>query len=320
MSRKRGYLLILLAAVIYSTTEVALKGLGNVFAPMQLTVERVLIGGLFLLPFAMQSLRSRHLQLERADWNYFLLLGFLTVLIHMSFLQLAVLHMDASAASAIYSGNPIFTFFFSYFILHTPIRRFHIVAALLQLVGIIFILNPAHLEISLRGFVEIIIATICIALYSVLGKLRLDRLGSTVITSMNFLVGGCEMLLLLLIGKFPPIAKIFDYLGLGLFANVSLTSGFTLPSTLLLLYVGVVVVGIGFLLMLRIVECTSAAESSFVFLCKPPIAAVFAYLFLHEKISLHRMIGILFFLLASLCVTVCTLRETENAAPISKSS
>ena len=32
MNRKRGYLYILLAAMIYSTTEVALKGLGGVFA------------------------------------------------------------------------------------------------------------------------------------------------------------------------------------------------------------------------------------------------------------------------------------------------
>ena len=55
MNRKRGYLYILLAAMIFSTTEVALKGLGGVFAPMQITVERVLIGALFLLPFALRS-------------------------------------------------------------------------------------------------------------------------------------------------------------------------------------------------------------------------------------------------------------------------
>ena len=52
-NRKRGYLYILLAAMLYSTTEVALKALGGAFAPMQVTVERVLIGALFLLPFAL---------------------------------------------------------------------------------------------------------------------------------------------------------------------------------------------------------------------------------------------------------------------------
>ena len=108
MNRKRGYLYILLAAMIYSTTEVALKGLGGVFAPMQITVERVLIGALFLLPFALRSLRRNAIRLTRSDWGYFALLGFLTVTLHMSLLQMAVLHMDASATSIIYSGNPVF--------------------------------------------------------------------------------------------------------------------------------------------------------------------------------------------------------------------
>ena len=52
MNRKRGYLYILLAAMLYSTTEVALKALGGAFAPMQVTAERVLLGALALLPFA----------------------------------------------------------------------------------------------------------------------------------------------------------------------------------------------------------------------------------------------------------------------------
>ena len=118
MNRKRGYLYILLAAMIYSTTEVALKGLGGVFAPMQITVERVLIGALFLLPFALRSLRRNAIRLTRSDWSYFALLGFLTVTLHMSLLQMAVLHMDASATSIIYSGNPVFALAAAHLILH----------------------------------------------------------------------------------------------------------------------------------------------------------------------------------------------------------
>lgn len=314
MNRKKGYLLILLAAVIYSTTEVALKGLGNIFHPMQLTVERVLIGGLILLPFALKELSHRHLHLTADDWKYFILLGSLTVLIHMSFLQLAVLHMDASAASAIYSGNPIFTFVFAYFILHSPIQRSHIAAMVLEIIGILFIVNPWRLEISLQGFAEIMVATICIALYSVLGKLRLDRLGSIVITSMNFLIGGIELLIFLLLGKCPFIATFYDYVGLDLFSMVPLLSGFTLQSTIALLYVGIVVVGIGYLLMLKIVEYTSAAESSFVFLCKPAIAALFARYFFHEHISANRVAGISFFVLASLCVTIPMLKSLHQSS------
>ena len=84
--RKRGYLYILLAAMLYSTTEVVLKGLGDTFAPMQVTVERVLIGAVALLPFALKDLKKRNIRLTRSDYGYFALMGFLTVLLHMSLL------------------------------------------------------------------------------------------------------------------------------------------------------------------------------------------------------------------------------------------
>ena len=161
--RKRGYLYILLAAMLYSTTEVALKALGGAFAPMQVTVERVLLGAAALMPFALNDLKKRDIQLTKADWGYFTLLGFLTVTLHMSLLQMAVLHMDASATSIIYSGNPVFAVALAHFILHEPLKKNHLLAIGVELVGILFILNPAHLEISLRGFLEIITATLLFA-------------------------------------------------------------------------------------------------------------------------------------------------------------
>ena len=192
MNRKRGYLYILLAAMIFSTTEVALKGLGGVFAPMQITVERVLIGALFLLPFALRSLRRNAIRLTRSDWSYFALLGFLTVTLHMSLLQMAVLHMDASATSIIYSGNPVFALAAAHLILHEPLKRNHLIAIGVELIGILFILNPAKLEVSPRGFAEILTATILFAMYGTLCKLRIPRLGGLVITTFNMVLGGLE--------------------------------------------------------------------------------------------------------------------------------
>ena len=197
--RKRGYLYILLAAMLYSTTEVALKALGGAFAPMQVTVERVLLGAAALMPFALNDLKKRDIQLTKADWGYFTLLGFLTVTLHMSLLQMAVLHMDASATSIIYSGNPVFAVALAHFILHEPLKKNHLLAIGVELVGILFILNPAHLEISLRGFLEIITATLLFATYGTLCKLRLPRLGALVITTFNMLIGGLELLFLLML-------------------------------------------------------------------------------------------------------------------------
>ena len=302
MNRKRGYLYILLAAMIYSTTEVALKGLGGVFAPMQITVERVLIGALFLLPFALRSLRRNDICLTRSDWGYFALLGFLTVTLHMSLLQKAVLHMDASATSIIYSGNPVFALAAAHLILHEPLKRNHLIAIGVELIGILFILNPAKLEVSPRGFAEILTATVLFAMYGTLCKLRIPRLG------------GLELLALLLLGHIPAVGTLYRSLGLDIFADVPFFTGFTLRSALLLCYVGIFCAAFGFLLTAKITEYTSATEASFVYLIKPVLATLLAVVCFRETISVNRMIGLVFFLAASLCVSVPVLREMRRDA------
>ena len=304
MNRKRGYLYILLAAMIYSTTEVALKGLGGVFAPMQITVERVLIGALFLLPFALCSLRQNAIRLTRSDWSYFALLGFLTV----------VLHMDASATSIIYSGNPVFALAAAHLILHEPLKRNHLIAIGVELIGILFILNPAKLEVSPRGFAEILTATILFAMYGTLCKLRIPRLGGLVITTFNMVLGGLELLALLLLGHIPAVGALYRSLGLDIFADVPFFTGFTLRSALLLCYVGIFCAAIGFLLTAKITEYTSATEASFVYLIKPVLATLLAVVCFRETISVNRMIGLVFFLAASLCVSVPVLREMRRDA------
>lgn len=317
MNRKRGYCYILLAAMIYSTTEVALKGLGGAFAPMQITVERVLLGAAALLPFALHSMRRRGIRLDRSDWRYLALLGFLTVTLHMSLLQMAVLHMDASATSIIYSGNPVFAVAAAHLILHEPLRKNHLLAIGVEVIGILFILNPAKLEVSLRGFVEILSATLLFALYGTLCKLRIERLGGLVITTFNMVLGGAELLFLLLLGHIPAVGALYRALGLDIFADVPFFSGFTLKSTLLLCHVGILCAAVGFLLTAKIAEYTSATEASFIYLVKPILATLLAVAVYHEHISANRVIGIVFFLAASLCVIVPVLREmrAETAAP-----
>ena len=286
--RKRGYLYILLAAMLYSTTEVALKALGGAFAPMQVTVERVLLGAAALMPFALNDLKKRDIQLTKADWGYFTLLGFLTVTLHMSLLQMAVLHMDASATSIIYSGNPVFAVALAHFILHEPLKKNHLLAIGVELVGILFILNPAHLEISL------------------------PRLGALVITTFNMLIGGLELLFLLLLGEIPAVGALYSGLGLEIFAGIPFFTGFTLKTTLLLCHVGIGCAAIGFLLTAKITEYTSATEASFVYLVKPILATALAVVVYHEHISVNRMVGIAFFVAASLCVSVPVLREMRR--------
>ena len=282
------------------------------FGPLIADPKSLLLGAAALMPFALNDLKKRDIQLTKADWGYFTLLGFLTVTLHMSLLQMAVLHMDASATSIIYSGNPVFAVALAHFILHEPLKKNHLLAIGVELVGILFILNPAHLEISLRGFLEIITATLLFATYGTLCKLRLPRLGALVITTFNMLIGGLELLFLLMLGEIPAVGALYSGLGLEIFAGIPFFTGFTLKTTLLLCHVGIGCAAIGFLLTAKITEYTSATEASFVYLVKPILATALAVVVYHEHISVNRMVGIAFFAAASLCVSVPVLREMRR--------
>lgn len=311
-NEKRGYLCILLAALIFSTTEVVLKLLSGSFAPMQLTAERVLIGGLALLPFALRQLRRDRVRLTGRDIRLFAAMGLLT-LTHLSLMQMAVDHADASAVAAIYSGNPVFAVFFAHLLLREPLHRSHLAALALEVAGILLIINPAQVELSAAGFALTIGATSLYALYGTWSKVHVAHYGSAALTGFSLTFGGVEMLALLLLGRLPAVASLYRRVGLSLFAEVSLLSGFTPRSALLLLYVGAVVAGAGNLLMVQAGRDTSAAESSFFYLAKPVMAALLAAFVLHEHISAHRIAGIAFFTVASLCVFLPVLRTLRHA-------
>lgn len=302
--RKKGYILILVAALLFSTTEIALKLAGGSFHPMQLSAERMMLGGLFLLPLALRSLKERQLHLTRSDWLYFAALGFVTVMLHTALFQMALMRLDASAAAAIYSGNPVFAVVTAHLILGEKLRKNHLAAIILEVVGIFFILNLSKQELDPAGVAEVLVATSFFAAYGTLCKLRTERLGSAIIACMCMLFGAAELLLSLLPGRIPSVASALDAAGLGLFANVPLTTGFTLRSTMVFIYTGVVCAGIGYLLMARISEYTSAIEASFIYLLKPVLATLLGHAVMRDVISMNRVIGVAFFLAASTFVIV----------------
>ena len=129
MKRSRsGYVYIVLCAVIFSTMEVMLKTVHGVFAPMQITCLRFLIGGVLLIPFAARSIKKKNAALRARDAGFFALSGFLCVVVAMSFYQMSVTYTRASVVAVIFSCNPIFVTVLAHFVLHEDIRKNHIAA------------------------------------------------------------------------------------------------------------------------------------------------------------------------------------------------
>ncbi len=116
------------------------------------------------MPFALNDLKKRDIQLTAPDCGYFTLIGFsdgdcCTCRFCRWRCCTWTPQLHRSSTRAILCSR-----WRGAFILHEPLKKNHLLAIGVELVGILFILNPAHLEISLRGFLEIITATLLFAL------------------------------------------------------------------------------------------------------------------------------------------------------------
>lgn len=289
---KKGYLYIILAAVIFSTMEITGKMISGQINPYQLTFIRFLIGGLVLLPFSIKEIKERKLQLNHKDFLYFLFTGILCVVVCMSFFQLAVLYTKASTVAIVFSTNPIFTVPFAYVILKEKVTKRTLISLLISVVGILFILNPFKVSSDFKGIILAVLSAITFSLYSVIGKLRMKKYGGFISNCFTFLLGDAVLLIGLLIFRIPII------------------SGINTSNIIELIYLGVVVTGFGYVFYFLAMKETSATTASMVFFIKPALAPLLALIILHESLPLNTIIGIIFILIGSYLSIMQ--KKTEN--------
>ena len=302
MNRSRsGYIYIVLCAVIFSTMEVMLKTVHGVFAPMQITCLRFLVGGVLLIPFAVRSIRKKNAVLTRKDLGFFACAGFLCVVIAMTLYQMSVTYTRASIVAVIFSCNPIFVTVLAHLLLHEEIHKNHIIALILELTAALIIIDPIHASLDPTGALLAILSAAMFSFYSVFGKKRTPRFGGIAVTCLSFLFGATELVALLLFGRTAAGASLYGALGLKIFIDVPLFENIPLSALPALLYICCINSAAGFVCHMMAMEKTSAQEASLIFFLKPIIAPIFALFFLKEEIPLNMIVGIVCFLAGSLC-------------------
>ncbi len=302
MNRSRsGYIFIVLCAVIFSTMEVMLKTVHGVFAPMQITCLRFLVGGVLLIPFVMRSIRKKNAVLTRKDLGFFACAGFLCVVIAMSLYQMSVTYTRASIVAVIFSCNPIFVTVLAHLLLHEEIHKNHVIALILELTAALIIIDPVHASLDPTGALLAILSAAMFSFYSVFGKKRTPRFGGIAVTCLSFLFGATELVALLLFGRTAAGASLYGALGLKIFIDVPLFENIPLSALPALLYICCINSAAGFVCHMMAMEKTSAQEASLIFFLKPIIAPIFALIFLKEEIPLNMIVGIVCFLAGSLC-------------------
>ncbi|NLL52199.1 MAG: EamA family transporter [Peptococcaceae bacterium] len=312
---KKGYIYIIITAILFSSMEIALKVVATDFNPVQLTFIRFFIGALILWPIARRKLQTRNMHLKAGDIKFFMLTGFICVVVSMTFYQLSILYCQASTVAVLFSCNPVFVVPLAFFMLKEKVTKLNILSIIVSIGGMVFILNPFQLESGdtrLLGILFIIMAAITFAFYTVIGKSQSEQYGGLVATAYSFLFGSLEMLILILLSHVNIVATIFQASGLDIFAQIPLLKGISWQTLPLIIYISVFVTGLGYTSYFLAMENTSAVTASVVFFIKPALAPILALILIHESIGFNTLGGIIFILLGSSLTFIANSRNAKH--------
>ena len=262
---------------------------------------------------ALHTLRKREQRLDRGSMAYFALLGLIGIALCMPILQLAVLYTSSSMAAVIFSCNPVFVTVLAFLILQEPIKRRHIAALVLEVLGTVVIISPWNTRLNMTGVALVLLSTLLFSLYGVMGKRKVEQFGSAVVTCFSFLFGSLIVLVFILLTHIPAAAEVFRSAGLESFAEIPILAGYTLENLPYVLYVSVGVAGIGFLTYFMAMEHQPASVVSLVYFFKPALAPALAWAVHREEVSLNMLAGVVLIVLGSLCAIIPGILESKRA-------
>jgi len=262
-----GYAYVLLTILFFSTFEVVAKFIAGRIDPFQLTFIRFVLGGLVLLTVCAAK---KNLRVSGGEFVELLLLGILNVGVVMNLLQLSlcVPGAKASISALVFSGNPVFVYFFSVVLGKDRIEARRVLGTLLSVAGTAVLFLPDLLS-GLRfnlGLVLAFAASFVYGLFTVLARGTSVRMGSLKMNGWTFFLGSVAMLPFMAFMKTPILR--FD------------------PSILPeVAYLTVLVTGFAYYTYFRGLEILGASKGSLVFFFKPVLAGVCAALVLGETLS-----------------------------------
>ena len=280
---------IIMTATIFATMEVALKIGGNNLDPLQLTGLRFLIGGLVLAPFAVLESRKSGYILNLRDFGWLALVGIMGIPLSMLAFQLGVMRCNAATASVLICTNPLFAMLIAHAFTSEKMDTRKWIAFVLGIIAIFFMVRPWDVQEgnTVAGMLIMMFAAVTFGAYSVMGKRSIARIGTFTQTSISFITGSIILLVITAATGRPVFSGVADNLAV-------------------VIYCGIVVTGIGYLLYFLAIKNSDATTGSITFFIKPAIAPAFAVLILYETVYWNTITGIIILIAAS----VITISDT----------
>lgn len=273
---------VCLAALAFSTMEVALKIGGSSLDSLQLTFLRFLLGGLVLIPLAVREWKTLNIKITLKDFAWIALIGIVGVPVSMLSFQFGIMKSNAATASSIICLNALFTMLISHIFTDEKMTPPNWISFGIGIIAAGFMLRFWDIQVgnTAIGLILLLTAAVTFAAYTVMSKVTMERIGVFVQTSMSFLIGSLILLCVILLRDGYVVKGVFDNLNI-------------------VLYAGVVVTGLGYVFYFLAIKASDAITGSITFFIKPVIAPILAMFLLNEKILWNTVAAVLLLLLAS---------------------
>ena len=265
---------ILFTVLAFSSIEVVANPIRQQIDPFVMTFWRFFLGSILLFPIVFWQTREKGMakRFSKADWLTLSWLGALNIIFAMGAHAVSIKHVKASTAAMLVAANPLATNFFAWLLLKEKLPANRLIALGLGLIGVCLIaLRPVTGQDTIFGMAAGVIGMAGFALYTVLSKDIVQRLGSLQVTAFSFLLGVLIDLPILLISGVPlrPAADLWPRL----------------------LVLGFFVSGMGYLTFFRVLAVLPAGKTSLLFFLKPPVAILLAWILLSETPTTSALVG-----------------------------
>jgi drug/metabolite transporter (DMT)-like permease len=243
----------------------------DVIPPLTLVALRFSLTA-FVLFAALRISRAPHV--ARRDWGLLALTGIAGFALSIVTQFLGTKLTTAANGALVTSAAPAFIVLFAALILHEPLTRRRLLSLALAGSGVVVVINPTDLSMSLAGNLALLVAALTWGLYSVLVRLAVQTYPPLTVSAYAVLAGSLATVLL------SPIELAVIPLG-------PIT-----PSIILgVLYLAFIATALALYLWNRALQILGAGVTSVFFFAQPVAGALLGWLFLHETLGVSFLAG-----------------------------
>jgi DME family drug/metabolite transporter len=195
---RRGYLLVLLAAALWSTSGAFIRWIlaGSGFSALSLAFWRDLTTFACLLA-GLAGLRREWLHVERRDLPWLAALGAISVGAFHVLWNMAVVQIGYAVATILLYSAPVFVAIVARLVWREPLTRYKVLAIVMALAGCVLVAGPERLkavELTAGGLVLGLVTALAYSSFSLFGRPLARRYSPWTVLTYGFGFGALVLL------------------------------------------------------------------------------------------------------------------------------